>query len=696
MGSKKHTPSESSASMESESLEKPKKKKSKKDRQPQIMEDYDLGVFIENPEEDEAIPTWLQDNDEEEIPEESSESEPASIFSELPQALQQQLRQQGIVSPTPIQQAAIEPALMGQDILAQSQTGSGKTLAFAIPVGLRLAEPSEEGLPRALILTPTRELAAQVESVFAQTLGIFGLRCMHVIGGGSYARQKRQLKQGIDIVVGTPGRIVDLLQQGSLQLQGIEIYILDEVDQMLDIGFAEELEQIKQALPSEIQTLFFSATMNKPMEKLAKAWVKDPVVIKVAPGQTSPASIMHGYIPVQRGMEAPALMNALLYYNPNQALIFCATREECREITIALQQRGFNASALNGDMPQEARTETMDMFRNGALQYLVATNVAARGLDIQSLPLVINIDVPQDMEHYTHRSGRTGRAGEEGRSWTIITPRNYQRYWRFMKELKLQPERLNVPTHAEILKSIAQRDLQSLAEYTHAQIDRRIRKVVDDLLRETTPDVAHELLRGLLYKQLLQKQAHHTFNIAVEEGELGPSTTRRRQDDKGKRHRRSSGRSDRRFDEGEASSSTQTQVGRKDRRNVASNEASSSAPTQDRTSRTDRPRKTERMERRDRGENHEPSERLQKAESSERSSQRENKRRSSEHRSERKPSGERAERGTHSRAEHHSSPRRTSDQETPRPPRIRKSKDASTPATPHHDTPKRNAKNKQD
>ncbi len=448
-------------------------------------------------------------------------------FSFLPEELELRLSEQGIETPTPIQQKTIIPAMAGRDIVAQSQTGSGKTLAFAIPVGLRLEGPSEHGFPRALILTPTRELATQVDQVFHKTLGALGLRCMLVIGGGSYHTQKKRLQRGVDIVVGTPGRIVDLIKQDKLRLDAIESYVLDEVDQMLDIGFAEELKAVRSALPEGVQTLFFSATMNKKMEDLAHSLVRKPVSVKIAPEQSSPKTIEHGYIPVKPQMEIPALLNALLFHGPEQALIFCATKEECREVTAALQNRGFNAAALNGDMQQAARNATMEQFRDKSIQYLVATNVAARGLDIQSLPLVINIDVPYDVESYTHRSGRTGRAGEDGRAWTIITPRNFRRYWSFMNELRIKPTRLEVPTHNEILKSVGIRELSNLTEFSDHPAERRIRRVVNQILEDIPQEMAMELLRGYLYQQMTQAQAHHTYHIAVEEGDLTAPRGRR-------------------------------------------------------------------------------------------------------------------------------------------------------------------------
>lgn len=455
---------------------------------------------------------------------------PSHDFSSLPESIQAHLREQGIERPTPIQQQAIEPALAGRDLLGQSQTGSGKTLAFALPVGIQLQEPSDHGRPRALVLTPTRELAIQVESVFSSVLRSLSLRCMNVIGGTSYRRQIHLLRDGVDVVVGTPGRIVDLLEQNILELDLVQCFILDEVDQMLDFGFAEELTKLKRALPSKIQTLFFSATMNPRMQELAQQLLQDPIILNIAPQQSSPRSIQHAYIPVQPRQELPALLNVLLFHHPSQALIFCETRQDCREVSEALERRGFNASPLNGDLSQDARLATMKRFRDGSLQYLVATNVAARGLDIQGLPLVINYDVPFDTESYTHRTGRTGRAGEIGKAWTMITPRNFRRYWGQMRQLKLDPERLEVPSQRQTLAQIAQREIQELYQHAEEHPVRNIRRICDQLLQDLPHEDAMRLLRGFVYRQLARNHACDTWGVAATEDDLKPPPRDNRRD----------------------------------------------------------------------------------------------------------------------------------------------------------------------
>ncbi|MEM1009681.1 MAG: DEAD/DEAH box helicase, partial [Myxococcota bacterium] len=301
----------------------------------------------------------------------------STVFSALPEALQQTLEAQGIVRPTPIQSQAIPKALEGHDLCAQSQTGSGKTLAFTLPLALRLKSTEAKTFPRALVLTPTRELAQQIEMVFRTYLMPLQMRCLTIIGGNAYGKQKSALRDGVDVVIGTPGRIEDLLKRGHLHLDHVEIFVLDEVDQMLDVGFAESLDNIHRGLPDQHQTLLFSATLAPQTRKMAKLLLQDPVEIKISSSVRSPQQIEHFFVPVYKSKACSALMNLLLYHNPTQAIVFCETRQECREVTVALQQRGFQASALNSDLTQELRNETLQRFRNAELQYLIATNVAA-------------------------------------------------------------------------------------------------------------------------------------------------------------------------------------------------------------------------------------------------------------------------------------------------------------------------------
>lgn len=418
----------------------------------------------------------------------------------LPASLREVLAKQGIVQPTVIQSQAIPAALSGRDVLAQSSTGSGKTLAFALPVALKL---KKHGQLRALILTPTRELATQVAGVLDSTVSALKLRTLAITGGSSYARQKRALHEGVDIVVGTPGRINDLLTQGALQLSEIESFVLDEVDQMLDFGFKEELESIRSQLPATAQTLFFSATLSSDIRAVARKLLKNPIEVNIQKSAAqSPSTIRHGYLEVRGHSEQKALINALLFHNPTQAIIFCKTRQECADLCDALVQRGFDAAALHGDLTQVERNQTMDKFRDKKLKYLVATNVAARGIDVQELPLVVNFNVPFDVESYTHRVGRTGRNGAEGQAWTIVTPTSCRAYESMMRQMKLRPELIAVPSCSEVIHRCADGLLNELKSTREKGVSKTIEKAIDRQLASLESEDKDKILREMISRYL--------------------------------------------------------------------------------------------------------------------------------------------------------------------------------------------------
>lgn len=393
---------------------------------------------------------------------ESLETQETLVLDQLPEPIAKALRAQNISELTEIQQRSLPLAFEGRDILAMSYTGSGKTLAFAIPIIKRLKGHKEQP-PRALILAPTRELAMQVEKVFRDTFREYGLKTLAVTGGASYSVQRSALNRRVDIVVGTPGRIVDLIDQGILELDSIETFVLDEVDQMLDIGFADALEKVRQSLPETIQTLFFSATMPAQIMRLARRLLKDPAEVKIGRGNTAAPLISHRYCEVLPGKRLAALVNSLHMENPAQAIVFCKTKAECSEVSDALNRHGFSAGKLNSDMSQNERSDTLNRFRNQNLRVLVATDVAARGIDIKEMPLVVNFTVPQNAESYTHRSGRTGRAGQGGSSWTFVGSDESRSYVFLMSRLSIQPTILQVPGQRDILSSIVDRYFEAPA-----------------------------------------------------------------------------------------------------------------------------------------------------------------------------------------------------------------------------------------
>lgn len=340
----------------------------------------------------------------------------------------------GYEEPTPIQREAIPPLLDGRDVLAEAPTGTGKTAAFTLPALQRLAgdRPADGGRrpggPRMLVLVPTRELAMQVSEAVHRYGGRLGIRALPVYGGQAIGLQLRALRSGVDVVIATPGRAVDHLRRGSLDLSGVRVVVLDEADEMLDMGFAEDLDAVLSATPQERQTALFSATISPVVARIARRHLQDPVRLTV--GQERSGSVdgsvrQVAYV-VRRADKLAALSRILDLEDPTSALVFARTRTEVDELTERLSGRGHDAGALHGGLSQEQRDRIMARFREGALDVLVATDVAARGLDIEHVSHVVNFDVPTDPESYVHRIGRTGRAGRSGVAITIVEPREHR------------------------------------------------------------------------------------------------------------------------------------------------------------------------------------------------------------------------------------------------------------------------------
>ncbi|MFP4234027.1 MAG: DEAD/DEAH box helicase [Nitriliruptoraceae bacterium] len=332
----------------------------------------------------------------------------------------------GYEEPTPIQQAAIPVLLAGSDLLGQAATGTGKTAAFALPILQRLPDGERGRSPRALVLAPTRELAMQVSQAIHAYGRRLAARVLPVYGGQPIWRQLKELSRGVDVVVATPGRAVDLLGRGALHLDDIEVVVLDEADEMLDMGFAEDLEAILAATPTTRQTVLFSATLPARIDALARQHLTDPQRITIGHRQAgeahTPKVRQLAYV-VPRGAKPAALGRLLDTEAPEAAIVFCGTRVEVDHLTEVMNGRGYRAEALHGGMDQEQRDRVMDRLRAGTADLLVATDVAARGLDIDHLTHVINHDVPAAPETYTHRIGRVGRAGRTGVAITLVEPR---------------------------------------------------------------------------------------------------------------------------------------------------------------------------------------------------------------------------------------------------------------------------------
>ena len=440
----------------------------------------------------------------------------------------------GYEEPTPIQREAIGPIQAGRDLVGQAATGTGKTAAFSLPI-LERVVPGAKPEPVALVLVPTRELAVQVsEAVYKYGRGL-GTEVLPIYGGQPIVRQLKVLQRGVHVVVATPGRAIDHINRGTLPLDQVEIVVLDEADEMLDMGFAEDLEAILDATPPTRQTVLFSATMPPRIAAIAKKHLTDPVRIRIEAEKTAageaPRVSQRVYV-VARAHKPAALGRILDVESPEAALVFCRTRTEVDELTETLNGRGYRAEALHGGMDQQQRDRVMGRLRSGNADLLVATDVAARGLDIDHLTHVVNYDVPSAPESYVHRIGRVGRAGREGVAITLAEPRERRQISNIERVTGRQLEREKVPSVADLRAAQIEQILGSLREVLEADDSDRFMPAVEALAGEfELTDVAAAAL----------KLAHEAAGEpAVDEQEIPDASERPRRDrdrDRGPRGR---------------------------------------------------------------------------------------------------------------------------------------------------------------
>ncbi len=357
----------------------------------------------------------------------------------------------GYEEPTPIQRETIPHLLAGRDLLGQAATGTGKTAAFALPA-LQMIDTAAKVEPLALILVPTRELAMQVSEAFFRYGRQLGVKVTPIYGGQPIFRQLQALDRGVHIVVATPGRALDHIGRGSLQLESIRTVILDEADEMLDMGFSDDIDSILQATPEQRQTVLFSATMPARINALARKYQRDPVRIQIGRGDTAPGTtlVRQSAYMVQRAHKPAALGRILDIEAPKATLVFCRTRTEVDQLTETMNGRGYRAEALHGGMDQPQRDRVMGRLRDGTAELLVATDVAARGLDVDTLTHVVNYDVPSAAESYVHRIGRVGRAGRQGVAITLAEPREQRLLFNIEKLTKQKIAIERVPTVADL------------------------------------------------------------------------------------------------------------------------------------------------------------------------------------------------------------------------------------------------------
>ncbi len=357
---------------------------------------------------------------------------------------------------TPIQEQAIPILLEGKDIIGQAQTGTGKTAAFAIPM-IQSIDPQLKK-PQGIILCPTRELAMQAaEEIRRLARYMHGVKVLPVYGGQEIGRQIRALSQGVQIIVGTPGRVMDHLRRHTIKTTYVKMIVLDEADEMLDMGFREDIETILADMPEEHQMALFSATMPQAILDITGTYQKNAVYVRVTPKEITVASIKQAYYRVAKKDKVDALCRLIDYYRPLRSLIFCNTKKMVDEITGTLKGKGYEAEGLHGDLTQYQRDTVMNLFRNGGCAILIATDVAARGIDVSGVDAVFNFDVPEDIEYYVHRIGRTGRAGRKGRSFTLISGREIYKIRDIEKICHTTIRERSLPTAADLTRVKSER-----------------------------------------------------------------------------------------------------------------------------------------------------------------------------------------------------------------------------------------------
>lgn len=397
---------------------------------------------------------------------------------------------------TPIQQEAIPALLSGRDIIGQAQTGTGKTAAFGIPM-IQMADPEDEHV-QAIVLCPTRELALQAaEEIRRFAKYMQGVSVLPIYGGQDIEKQIRSLKNKITIVVGTPGRVMDHMRRHTLKLDHIRLVVLDEADEMLNMGFVEDIETILADIPSEHQTALFSATMPQAILDIAGKYQKDAVNIQIEKKELTIPLVKQYYYEVLKQNKEEVVCRLLDYYNPKLSLVFCNTKSMADQLAQNLKGRGYFAEALHGDLSQAQRDKVMNSFRAGVTEILVATDVAARGLDVDNVEAVFNYDIPQDVEYYVHRIGRTGRAGRKGRSFTLVVGREIYRIRDIERICNTRIKARAVPSVADITQAKSAKLLEQVLELVGENDLSGLEKIVQDKLDEENI-TAMELCAGFL------------------------------------------------------------------------------------------------------------------------------------------------------------------------------------------------------
>jgi len=407
------------------------------------------------------------------------------------------IEEMGFEEMTPIQAKAIPMILEGADVVGQAQTGTGKTAAFGIPLLMKI-NPKDKSL-QAIVLCPTRELAIQVaEELRKLAKFMHGIKVLPVYGGQEITKQIRSLKSGVQVIIGTPGRVMDHMRRRTVKFDDVSMVVLDEADEMLNMGFRDDIETILAEVPEQRQTVLFSATMPQPILDIAKTYQKNAQMVRVVKKELTVPKIEQYYYEVTPKNKEEVLSRLLDMYNPKLALVFCNTKKQVDELTAALQGRGYFAEGLHGDMKQQQRDRVMNNFRNGRTEILVATDVAARGIDVDNVEAVFNYDVPQDDEYYVHRIGRTGRAGREGCAFTLVTGKEIYKLKDIMRYCKTKIKARQIPSINDVSSVKAAKILDKAAVIIQDEDLGRMINVIEERVNNedfTSLELAAALLK---------------------------------------------------------------------------------------------------------------------------------------------------------------------------------------------------------
>ena len=406
----------------------------------------------------------------------------------------QAIEEMGFVNPSEVQEGTIPEILDGHDLLAQAQTGTGKTASFGIPMIEKIQDNNYETL-QGLVLVPTRELARQVsEELQKLSKHKTFIRVLAIYGGADMGKQLRELKKGASIVVGTPGRIMDHMKRKTIDLSSLKFLVLDEADEMFDMGFRDDMKTIIEKTNDDRQTLFFSATFDNEIKEFSKLYQNNPKKVIIEKKELTAEKIKQYYLELNRNMKTEILNRLILIHKPKKSIIFCNTKRMVENLEEEIAQKGYKVDSLHGDMRQSSRDNVMKKFRKGTIDVLIATDVAARGLDVSDIDIVFNYDLPQQAEYYVHRIGRTARAGKKGLSFTFVTSRDYPKFREIEKYANIKMERIDLPTKGDLERE----SMENLLD----RVSKNILKAEDNVLYS-------EVLNKLL------AQGHSLYDISA-------------------------------------------------------------------------------------------------------------------------------------------------------------------------------------